>query len=528
MIRLHHSSRISLVRLLSQLFRSFARHESGSIAMMFGLMTFLLFAVIGAAVDYGKWHNAHLKVEAITDRALLAAGRHLQTEPGDGSGALAVANTYFNEAIGNGIYVTDAVAEFKLATEGMGIEATVTGLVKTPFLSLINIQDLAIFANSKVEFNTAVGGSSAIEVALMLDVTGSMCGDGIGPCTTSVKMDALKTASKDLVSVLVRDGQSARVALIPFSTRVRVGEKDSSAAETLMTKLTGMDPVWSGWFVWCNLSSSVSGGSETAVTYTCGSTYVVNEKDWTINPCVSDRNGPEEFTDVPPGPGAWLNAHDGHRHPISQDSLDTPYTSWTGTSEADPSSTWNYAPLGQDCGDTLAANIMLPLTSDVTAINARIDALDAYGSTGGALGTAWAWYALSPNWSGIFEGASAPASYSELTATTSNGAPKLRKIAVLMTDGDYNTYRAWKGYDPQTVSDNAKAICTNMKAKGIEVFTVGFDLDKLPSSAKAMAIDTLQSCGTDIEHFYNSLDADQLKTAFRDIAMKLSVLYLAK
>jgi hypothetical protein len=115
-----------------------------------------------------------------------------------------------------------------------------------------------------------------------------------------------------------------------------------------------------------------------------------------------------------------------------------------------------------------------------------------------------------------------------LTATTSNGAPKLRKIAVLMTDGDYNTYRAWKGYDPQTVSDNAKAICTNMKAKGIEVFTVGFDLDKLPSSAKAMAIDTLQSCGTDIEHFYNSLDADQLKTAFRDIAMKLSVLYLAK
>ena len=119
-----------------------------------------------------------------------------------------------------------------------------------------------------------------------------------------------------------------------------------------------------------------------------------------------------------------------------------------------------------------------------------------------------------------------PGPYADLAPTNANGKPKLRKIAVLMTDGDYNTFLTDKNATPQNVSNNAKAICTNMKAQGIEIFTVGFELDQLPAGKKAMAIDTLQSCGTDIDHFYNSLDAVQLKTAFRDIALKLSELYV--
>ncbi len=97
-----------------------------------------------------------------------------------------------------------------------------------------------------------------------------------------------------------------------------------------------------------------------------------------------------------------------------------------------------------------------------------------------------------------------------------------------MTDGVYNTYRGWKDHDPVVVANNAKQICANMKAKGIEIFTIGFDLDSLPAAQKARAIDTLQTCGTDIDHFYNSIDPVQLKNAFRDIAMRLTTLFIAK
>jgi hypothetical protein len=61
-----------------------------------------------------------------------------------------------------------------------------------------------------------------------------------------------------------------------------------------------------------------------------------------------------------------------------------------------------------------------------------------------------------------------------------------------------------------------------MKAKGIEVYTVGFQLDN------QTAIDTLSKCATDASHFYNSSTGDALKAAFRDIALKISTLYLSQ
>jgi hypothetical protein len=61
-----------------------------------------------------------------------------------------------------------------------------------------------------------------------------------------------------------------------------------------------------------------------------------------------------------------------------------------------------------------------------------------------------------------------------------------------------------------------------MKAKGVEVYTVGFQLDN------QTAIDTLSNCATDSDHFYNSSTGDALKAAFRDIALKISTLYLAQ
>ena len=97
-----------------------------------------------------------------------------------------------------------------------------------------------------------------------------------------------------------------------------------------------------------------------------------------------------------------------------------------------------------------------------------------------------------------------------------------------MTDGAFNTLRVNKDEDQQTVSNVAVAICNNMKAQGIEIYTVGFALDQLTSAQRGIATATLQACGSGIDHFYDSLSVPQLESAFRDIAIRLSGLRLSQ
>ena len=118
----------------------------------------------------------------------------------------------------------------------------------------------------------------------------------------------------------------------------------------------------------------------------------------------------------------------------------------------------------------------------------------------------------------------------------------MQNIAILMTDGEYNTQ-----YDSNGISvdqnkyptcssaandcstTQARALCTAMKAQGITVYTVGFQL-----GGNQTAIDTLSQCASaptnplDPVKFYNADDGDQLKQAFRDIALKLTSLYISK
>ena len=48
-------------------------------------------------------------------------------------------------------------------------------------------------------------------------------------------------------------------------------------------------------------------------------------------------------------------------------------------------------------------NSIQPLTNDTAMLKRRIDKLQTGGSTAGHLGTAWAWYLLSPNWNTVLQ-----------------------------------------------------------------------------------------------------------------------------
>jgi Flp pilus assembly protein TadG len=191
----------------------------------------------------------------------------------------------------------------------------------------------------------------------------------------------------------------------------------------------------------------------------------------------------------------------------------------------------NYS-VGSDNPCPAAGNTIVPLTTDRNSLNTQIAALQAAGSTAGHIGTAWGWYMLAPNFGYLWPSASQPAAY---------GAASTLKIMVLMTDGAYNTsycngvISQTSGSGSGTTSNHincnsangdaptqASSLCTAMKAQGIIIYTVGFDLQGDQS-----AINLLTNCATDPSHFYNAADGQALQAAFQDIANSITNLRIS-
>ena len=156
---------------------------------------------------------------------------------------------------------------------------------------------------------------------------------------------------------------------------------------------------------------------------------------------------------------------------------------------------------------------VLPMTDNKTLLKNTVDSYTTGGCTAGHLGTAWAWYLLSPNWSSIWPAASKPEPYN---------APNVRKIAVLMTDGKYNIVGGNSSCNQTTSSSNfAKDTCTAMKAQGIVVYTVGFQLNN------PTAIATLNDCASDPTKAFEPKTGSELNQAFADIAQDITRLRLS-
>ncbi len=95
-----------------------------------------------------------------------------------------------------------------------------------------------------------------------------------------------------------------------------------------------------------------------------------------------------------------------------------------------------------------------------------------------------------------------------------------------MTDGAYNTQHGAAYGDPSSaavrISESAVKICRAMKDAGVVVYTVAFQI-----GGNSLATNTMENCASSPEHFYNSWTGDQLRQAFRDIALKVATLRIA-
>lgn len=447
--------------------RRFPGDTQGGVAVTFSLMLVALCLFVGAAVDLGRWLQARHQTLAAMDAAVLAGGRMLQLNDKDVEGARETAQRYYQENVKGRTPVVEDTISFDAVDDNTAFAAKGNAYLETAFLSFAHIPKLPLLDTSAAKYSKAVlraGGTSndAVEISMMLDVTGSMSGS---------KIKDLKTAATDLVNIVISDSTNAnpvRVAMVPFSDGVRLPSSANSKARGTPKSSVKL--------------SYKSGKSTVSVTY-----YPTE--------CVVERTGSNKYTDAAPGTGKYVMTlfnNDGSGGKSGKCSL----------SKNDE---------------------VVPLTSDKALLKTRIANLDLAGMTAGQIGTAWAWYTLSPNWNTLWSASAAASGYGTGT----------RKIAILMTDGEYNTQ-----YDSNGVSTSlsgsgsaangdsatqARSVCTAMKAKGITVYTVGFALGK-----NSAAIATLNHCATDPSMAYTPESGSELQQAFRDIALKISQLYLTQ
>jgi hypothetical protein len=157
---------------------------------------------------------------------------------------------------------------------------------------------------------------------------------------------------------------------------------------------------------------------------------------------------------------------------------------------------------------------VLPMTENKATRKSSVDSNTTGGTTAGHLGTSFAWYLLSPEWSSIWPLASQPTAYNNGTAT---------KVGVLTTDGLYNTVGGkMSGANEVKSADFAVETCTEIKAKGIIVYTVCFKFNAL------LAKQTLRDCASHVEKFHEAKDGDALRLAFRAIAQDFATLRLSE
>jgi Flp pilus assembly protein TadG len=544
-----------MLKSFKQKLRQFTSNIDGNIATLFALTAVPVLIAGGSAVDFARYDMTRQRVVAALDNAVLAAVSTLYDDEDiteqDINKAKEIALAQFNANVGDttGLNITAPV--FTYDPSSIGFTASIGGTVDNSFMQLagINTMDLNVKTQALAGSETKVG--SDLEVTMMLDTTGSMCNGSNSPCSTGTKIDALKDAAKLLVDEVVWPDQSkntSKVALVPFADRVRLAP--DGQANAAFTAATNLPAVWSGFVKGTEQQQTgetctewngyyvTQGKKKTWVNTTCKTytpTYTtVTTGVWQQNfakarPCVTERyyNATNTFdlTDDAPGPDKWLNGDNATRQLESMDSSDTPITAngKTKPNYISPNGSNVYTTLAGNFGTSGACstsqstmhnnNLVMPLTNDVTALKNRISGLNADGRTSGALGTAVAWYAISPNWASVWGSDHAPQAYSKMTQLNAGGKPKLYKVAVLMTDGDYNNARGTSA-NVSTVNTAAKALCTNMKAKGIEIYTVGFETS---SAAETL----LKYCATDNSHFYSASGAAALKAAFKEIGIKV-------
>lgn len=263
-VRLSFLARFDALRRTLHAFRSDRR---GNVLIMFGFALVPLIGLVGAAVDYGRASTARQMLSAAVDSAALMAARD----------AAKLTDAQLRTRIDQWIRANlngDAAETFGGATISIDRTARTVDIaanldVKTTLIRVLGQDTVAVNSSSQ-----SAWGTNQIELALVLDNTGSMSSSG--------KMTALKAASLDLINIMkdaATEPDQIKISIVPFSTRVLLETSNKNAS----------------WLRWTQTQTTCNRWNCTTTT--------ISKSSW--EGCVADR---DQSYDVSDGDGGGTNA----------------------------------------------------------------------------------------------------------------------------------------------------------------------------------------------------------------------------
>lgn len=509
--------------------------------MMFALSIVPLTLATLGAVDLHRAASVRSQMQNALDAAALVAAR---TQSGTQAEMQAVGERVFNATLQKDSNLTIQNLTFQPSDTGGKVKGSVSGKFRPAVLGLIGGGELDIGADTEV-----VRANSRLEIAMVLDNTGSMSG---------TKLSNLKVAAKNFVTAMEQAADKStetdpvKISIVPFSQTVRVGEAYRFAG---WIDQNGVSPVNDEIF-------TTATGTQSANRFT-----LMQQLDVSWRGCVESRPHPYDIQDTPPSTGAPATLFTPYFAPDEPDrAWDDDYrndylldrtnsTNWRvrqgsvskyklpTNSEVSASDDWYKKTFDVSRGPNRGCDL-LPvqrLTDDFAGLRFKIDEMKAVGNTNIPMGLVWGWHTLSPN---------AP-----FADGVDYGTPKYKKIVLLMTDGDNvisdapgtgnrSSYSGvgyvWQGRIVMNASGarltstgssqatrtaaldyRLQELCKNLKAKNVEIYAVRVEVDTGPSAV-------LEGCATDPGYYYDVQNASEMNSVFQQIAGQIAALHLSR
>lgn len=515
--------------------RRFWQDCEGAVFVLAAAGMMMLVSAVGVALDVGRGQMAQTKLQNALDAAGLAAGASVNSTDLEAE-ILKYMQVNFTQGT-LGATITDI--DPQLSDDGLLLRVTARASMPTSVMRIFGHDTMELKAYTEVTRT-----SKGMELAMVLDITGSMCDP-----SCAGRLDALKVAAKDLLEILFGTGKTTAenlwIGIVPFSMGVNTGTSHTDWLNS--THFAGLDwgtTSWRGctearWTAGRDLTDATPAaekflayywpddsnndwrgtGSNTVTNSLCGPTSSNSCR------CTTSSGGTHTCGCSTSGNVTTCISCSGSGNSKKcKKDVTTSYTTYSINSTQGPNT---YCP----------ASEVTRLTNNRTTLESGINGLTAVGGTHIPEGAVWGWRMLSPLWRGLWGG-----SMNTNNLPLDYNTDLMIKAMILMTDGRNTMYSyadGSYGYTQQNhvgmtstpYTDGAAAlkldgkltaICNNMKAKGIIIYTVVFDL-------KSSDVDTLmRNCASQPDFYFNTPDAVALKQAFRTIGDSLANLRISK
>lgn len=457
---------------MKSLLSRFTQDRDGAVLPLVGIVSIVLIGATGFGIDVARMVLLHSSLQRAIDAGALSTVARLDEATIDAQLRKFTVANFANGQIG----ATLDSLTWQISADKSTLTVDASASAPATLMTILGIKTINTSAHTVIERST-----SGLELALVLDNTGSMAGSSL---------NSLKSSAKTLVDTLFGGNAVAEnlyVGIVPFSQAVNVGKEHS------------------GW---------LKTGSVAALDWGTTSWGGCVEAHDTAADDVSDVVP----TSKPLAPYYWEDSSGNDWITVKGNSgkktYDSPLNETNGPNKNCPAE-------------------VTRLTPEKAKVVTAINAMKAVGNTHINVGAVWGWRMLSPKWRGLWGGDMA-----KYDLPLDYFTPKMNKAAVIMTDGENtmssSVYSAYGWLDDKKLGTSSSSaavselntrltkVCTAMKNAGVIIYTIAFDN---PDTATQ---NLMRNCASQNAFYFNSPSTAALQSAFKQIGDSLSNLRVSK